>query len=78
MGLIFYTKPVKPRKASDNKPATSKFMGTPCRPFGMLASSKCSRILANSINARPKPNEFEIAKNTAFNKLLLRMVYDNC
>ena len=65
----FYTKPVKPKKASDRSPATNKLIGTPFIPSGMFASSNCSRMLEKTIIAKAKPIEFAIAKITAFNKL---------
>ena len=65
-----YTKAVKPKKAKDKRPATNKLIGTPFIPSGMFASSNCSRILAKTIKANANPIEFEIAKNTAFIKLL--------
>ncbi len=66
---MYYSKPVNPKKAKDNKPATNKLIGAPLIPLGILANSKCSRILAKTIGARAKPIEFAIAKNTAFSKL---------
>ncbi len=61
---MYYSKPVNPKKAKDNKPATNKLIGAPFIPLGILAN-----ILAKTISARAKPIEFVIAKNTAFSKL---------
>ena len=47
--MYVYTKPVNPRNASDNKPATNKLIGTPCIPLGKVANSSCSLMLAKTI-----------------------------
>ena len=68
---LTYTNPVNPKNANDSKPATNKLIGTPCIPFGKVANSNCSLILAKTINASAKPIELAIAKKAAFKRLPL-------
>ena len=52
-------------KARDNKPATSKAIGTPFIPFGIFTRSRYSRILEKTMIARPNPMALAMAKTRA-------------
>ena len=45
-------------------------VGMPSMPLGNFVSANCSRIPANSTNARPKPADVERAKTTLSSKFI--------
>ena len=53
--------PEKPMNAKLSSPAESITMAIPCMPFGILTSSSCSRMPANTVSAKPKPMAVEKA-----------------
>lgn len=59
--LDFYTIPENPINAIASNPATTRAIGVPFIPLGMLSKSICSRKPAKMINATPKPIAEEIA-----------------